>query len=158
MKTLSNNTGIKKASIAIIMVIATLGSATAQKSVSDFAVFTNNVQIETIINNSFNAVKDIFSSSAVGFEMEVAEETSLEIESWMLNAETWESEMINEPAMELENWMVNTNTWETAIIEEKLIIEDWMVTFHENIQDNEVIAEDELALEAWMLNTESWNR
>ena len=67
-------------------------------------------------------------------------------------------DVVIEAPIEVENWMINTSSWETAANEEEVIIEDWMLNFHENVQEDEAIAEPELALEEWMLNPNGWNR
>jgi len=77
-------------------------------------------------------------------------------------------ENIEETTMQLESWMVNENFWnrEATIefeitLEENLELEDWMVS-GENWVVNRVNLEEEkestLELEPWMINKNIWKR
>lgn len=76
--------------------------------------------------------------------LENIEETSLEIENWMVDDNVWNTTgksyfmMADDGTLEIENWMTDELTWEVdndllskTVAEESLAIEQWM--FDENI-------------------------
>jgi hypothetical protein len=90
-------------------------------------------------------------ASAKGTETNVSsleniEETTLQLESWMVNENFWsretaiDFEMTPEESLELESWMVNENNWVNNEVE----IEE--------------VKETALALEPWMFNENIWKR
>jgi hypothetical protein len=77
-------------------------------------------------------------------------------------------ENIEETTLQLESWMVNENFWNREatiefeiVLEKSLELEDWMV-YNENWVVNRVNFEEEkessMELESWMVNKNIWKR
>lgn len=98
----------------------------------------------------------------------VNNESSLQIENWMINAEIWNVKtntiyFVDQPeaALEVENWMV-TN-WEMQNLladqaEPALDVESWMTSSNVwNTTGFSVENETALNVENWMMENKAWN-
>lgn len=94
---------------------------------------------------------------------EVAVETEMKIENWMLNLSSWKSSSVafydvvdKEDEIEIEDWMLDANyaNWENVELEEEIEMHDWMLDAsdkHWNVDEEEVIE-----LENWMTDLSTW--
>ena len=102
--------------------------------------------------------------------MEVASETALEVENWMISEDLFTSpvpvseaftEVESENALELESWMVSETYFATPLpvaeSEEALPVEQWMLE-DQNFSKSAPVQESDQALEveSWMLNPGTW--
>ena len=80
------------------------------------------------------------------FAFEEAMDETLELESWMINENTWGNAGLTsianevETSLVLESWMIDENLWE-----------------RESFINAETEVENELVLESWMINDKTWN-
>lgn len=97
-------------------------------------------------------------------------ETSLQLENWMINENTWNTnntfiagdmlETETETELKLESWMTGDSMWEVATwfvteAEKTIELETWMTsdyTWHVH----EKATEETLTLETWMTDNKDW--
>jgi hypothetical protein len=98
----------------------------------------------------------------------VNNETSLQIEKWMIDSETWNVkantiDFIDQPEQELsvETWMVTNWEMQNLIEEEtesEVNVENWMTSETVwNVNDFRAENEASLEIENWMLCSKVWN-